>query len=200
MKVCKAVANTLLLVLTLALPTISPPAFNPTDFEIGPFQLDVSNNDLLAPQRPHPRRLLQNPRTPPTPLQTRSIMLNAVDYLDNEWIGWYTSITSFLPIPFASAGLARLYDQVYSASLLTWVGDEPERNLLTMTMGFLQLQIRGEAGAAIPWVFESSFAEQLRMATRMGFCGGYTAFYSNPTRGVGVVVTLTTMAMVAAAA
>lgn len=127
-------------------------------------------------------------------------MLNALDYLDNEWIGLYTSIAPFLPIPSASRGLAQLYDQVYSHSLLTWVGNEPERNLLTMTVGFVQLQMKGQAGAAIPWVFVNAFAEQLRLATRHGFCGGYTAHYANPTKGMGVVVTLTTVAMVAAAA
>jgi hypothetical protein len=127
-------------------------------------------------------------------------MLNALDYLDNEWVWLYTSIATFLPIPAASTGLAQLYDQVYSHSLLTWVGDEPERNFLTMTVGFIQLQMRGQAGAAIPWVFVSAFAERLRLATRHGFCGGYTAHYANPTAGVGVVVTLTTVAMVAAAA
>ncbi len=127
-------------------------------------------------------------------------MLNALDYLESEWVGLYASIQNFLPIPAASTGLAQLYDQVYSHSLLTWVGDEPERNFLTMTVGFVQLQMKGQAGAAIPWVFVSAFAERLRLATRHGFCGGYTAHYANPTAGVGVVVTLTTVAMVAAAA
>lgn len=46
-------------------------------------------------------------------------MLNALDYLDNERVGLYTSIATFLPIPSASTGLAHLYDQVYSHSLLT---------------------------------------------------------------------------------
>lgn len=189
--------STILLVLTLTLPTISYLTLNSRELAIRRPQLKARANNLIAfPNARH----FYDPWTHPTPLQARSVMLNALDYLDSEWIGLYTSIANYLPIPSASTGLAQLYDQVYSHSLLTWVGDEPERNLFTMTVGFVQLQIKGQAGAAIPWVFVSAFAERLRLATRNGFCGGYTAHYANPTKGVGIVVTLTTLAMVAAAA
>lgn len=200
MKFCDPLASTILLTLTLTLATISHPTSSPRDLETRRPQLEARTHDLLASPEPRRRRFPYSPWTHPTRLQARSIMLNALDYLDNEWVGLYTSIATFLPIPSASTGLAHLYDQVYSHSLLTWVGNEPERNFLTMTVGFIQLQMRGQAGAAIPWVFVSAFAERLRLATRNGFCGGYTAHYANPTAGVGVVVTLTTVAMVAAAA
>lgn len=200
MKFCDPLASTLLLALTIALPTTSHPKSNPRVLETRPPQYKAGTHDLFASPESRHLRLPHDRWTHPTPLQARSIMLNALDYLDNEWVGLYASIQNFLPIPAASTGLAQLYDQVYSHSLLTWVGNEPERNFLTMTVGFIQLQMRGQAGAAIPWVFVSAFAERLRLATRNGFCGGYTAHYANPTAGVGVVVTLTTVAMVAAAA
>lgn len=80
------------------------------------------------------------------------------------------------------------------------MNDEPEKDFITITVGFIQLQMRCMSGMAIPWDFVHAFAAKMKHSTEMGFRGSYTAFYMNPNVHVSVMVTLTAGAMVAAAA
>lgn len=60
--------------------------------------------------------------------------------------------------------------------------------------------MKADNGIAIPWGFVQSFAGKLRHATAIGFHGSYSAYYSNPTAQMGVMVTLTVIGKAIAAA
>ena len=200
MKVFSILTKVFIVLSTLALDTTSHPTSNPLDLEAQQPQLENKPTELITFQKPRRRHLIYDPRTHASALQKRWIVENAIDHLNDDWVGWFIWVSEFLPIPQASSALYDIYDRIFSQALLTWVDDEAPQNFVTMTVGFVQLTMKGDNGAVIPWVFVQTFAAKLKHATSMGFRGSYTAYYTNPQAQLGVSITLTTLAMVAGAA
>ena len=200
MKFCSPLADIPVLFLIIVWPIFSHPTSITRALEIREPQPRTSHNSLVPFERARRRRPFHSPHAHHNELRKRFIVENALDHLDDDWIGWFFWVKEYIPIPSASAGLTRLYSQVYSNSLLTWVDDQPEKNFITMTVGFVQLTMKGDGGATIPWTFVTTFSAKLRHATSNGFRGSYTAYYSNPAARTGIVVMLTTLTMAAAAA
>ena len=197
MKFYNALTDILILFLIIPAPISSHPAWITRALDIREPQPKTS---LVPFERARRRRPFHSSHAHQNELQKRFIVENALDHLDDDWIGWFFWVKDYIPIPSASAGLTQLYGQVYSESLLTWVDDEPEKNFITMTVGFVQLTMKGDGAATIPWTFVTAFSAKLRHATSNGFRGSYTAYYSNPAARTGIVVVLTTLTMAAAAA
>jgi len=106
----------------------------------------------------------------------------------------------FLPRPNAALSLDKVCNDIFSHAIGKWVEEQPERSLISMTVGFVELTTEAFNGAAIPWTFVQTFAVKLKHATTQGFAGSYQAIYQDPKRQIGVKVVLAVGAMVAAAA
>ena len=158
------------------------------------------HDSLAAFQQERRRRFVYDPWLHHTDLRKRTIVENALDYLDDDWMGFFDDVAYFLPRPNAASSLYKVYDDIFSHAIGEWVDEQPEKNLISMSEGFVELTMEAFNGAVVPWTFVQTFAARLKHATTQGFVGSYQAVYQDPKRQIGVKVVLAVGAMVAAAA
>lgn len=105
-----------------------------------------------------------------------------------------------MPIADALPKLHEIYTWVFDEAIAGWLAEEPETDAFAMTNGMLRLEMLGENGALIPWMFVQTFVAKLGAATQQGFAGSYRAYYKNPVTGVAVTVVMTLLFHAAPAA
>ena len=94
-----------------------------------------------------------------------------------------------LPIEAAAKVLNAFYSSVALNALGSWASNTP-RVWIKMTAGTLVLLMTSAQGNTIPWDFVAWFALQMLRYTECGYTGLYTAHFSNPTKGIGIWVSL----------
>lgn len=94
-----------------------------------------------------------------------------------------------LPIEAAAKVLNAFYSSVALNALGSWASNNP-RVWIKMTAGTLVLLMTAAEGNTIPWDFVAWFALQMLRYTERGYTGLYTAYFSNPTTGIGIWVSL----------
>lgn len=200
MKTARLLFDTVLVIL-ISTSTVCP---HPTSTSITPeirqLRPESPYDSLAAFQKERRRRFVYDPWLHDAELRKRTIVQNALDYLDDDWLGFFDDVVDFLPRPNAASSLYKVYNDIFSHAIGEWVDEQPEKNLISITEGFVELTMEAFNGAAIPWTFVQAFAARLKHATTQGFAGSYQAIYQDPKKQIGVKVVLAVGAMVAAAA
>ena len=94
-----------------------------------------------------------------------------------------------LPIQEAAKVLNVFYSHVAFSALGSWAENTP-RTWIKISAGTLVLLMTAAEGNTIPWKFVAWFALQMLRYTERGYTGMYTANFFNPTRGIGIWVSL----------
>ncbi len=200
MRFARLLFDTVLVIFISASTVLSHPTYTPSAIEIRQPRPESSYDALAAFQKERRRRFVYDPWLHHTDLRKRTIVENALDYLDDDWIGFFDDVAYFLPRPNAASSLYKVYDDIFSHAIGEWVDEQPEKNLISMSEGFVELTMEAFNGAVVPWTFVQTFAARLKHATTQGFVGSYQAIYQDPKRQIGVKVVLAVGVMVAAAA
>lgn len=200
MKFANLLTDTVLVILISTSTVLSHPTSTSKAPEIRQPRPESPYESLAAFQKERRRRFVYDPWLHHTDLRKRAIVENALDYLDDDWIGFFDDVAYFLPRPNAASSLYKVYDDIFSHAVGEWVDKQPEKNLISMSEDFVELTMEAFNGAVVPWTFVQSFAAKFKHATTQGFVGSYQAVYQDPKRQIGVKVVLAVGAMVAAAA
>ena len=94
-----------------------------------------------------------------------------------------------LPIEAAAKVLSAFYSSVALNALGAWASNS-QRVWIKMTAGTLVLLMTSAEGNTVPWEFVAWFALQMLRYTERGYTGLYTAHFSNPSKGIGIWVSL----------
>ena len=94
-----------------------------------------------------------------------------------------------LPIEAAAKVLSSFYSSIALNAVGSWASNTP-RVWIRMTAGTLVLLMTSEEGNTVPWDFVAWFALQMLRYTDRGYTGLYTAHFSNPSKGIGIWVSL----------
>ncbi|KAL8793898.1 MAG: hypothetical protein Q9195_003517 [Heterodermia aff. obscurata] len=104
------------------------------------------------------------------------------------WNMYYTTFTQILPSQSLVLYLAAVYQSIL-ANTLTTFSKSPERNIVTLNVGYLEMDFRCET-RTIPWPFIIGFVKMAQGMLNKGFYGFYGAMLSHAQAGQTVYVTL----------
>jgi len=200
MRFARLLFDTVLVIFISTSTVLSQPTYTSSAIEIRQPRPESSYDALAAFQKKRRRRFVYDPWLHHTDLRKRTIVENALDYLDDDWIGFFDDVAYFLPRPNAASSLYKVYNDIFSHAIGEWVDEQPEKNIISMSEAFVELTMEAFNGAVVPWTFVQTFAARLKHATTQGFAGSYQAIYQDPKRQIGVKVVLAVGAMVSAAA
>lgn len=200
MKIPNLLVDRVLFILIFISTVLSHPTFTSEALEIRQPRPSSPYDSLAKFQNERRRHFVYDPWLHHTDLRKRTIVENALDYLDDDWTGFFDDVAYFLPRPDAASSLYKVYSDIFSHAIGEWVDEQPEKNFISMSEGFVELTMEAFNGAVVPWTFVQTFAARLKHATTQGFAGSYQAIYQDPKRQIGVKVVLAVGAMVAAAA
>lgn len=144
---------------------LSHPSFTSKAAAIRQHRPESAYESLAAFQKERRRRFVYDPWLHHVDLRKRAIVENSLDYLDDDWIGFFDDVAYFLPRPNAAASLYKVYNDIFSHAIGEWVDEQPEKNLISMSEGFVELTMEAFHGAVVSWTFVQTFAAKLKYAT-----------------------------------
>ena len=143
-------------------------------------------------QNPVPSALIIIPASQRSPQQSNALLqpryYRHFSQLPLGWNLYYTTFTQILP----SQNLVRYLFAAYQSimiSTLTTFSKSPERNVVTLNIGYFQMDFRCET-RTIPWPFIIGFVKMAQGMLNKGFYGFYGAMLSHAQAGHVVYVTL----------
>ena len=166
-----------ILLLLLLLVTLHPILAAPSPRSIPHAQKSVDSALII----PAPQRSQQSENL----LQSR--YYQHYTHLPLGWNLYYTTFTQVLP----SQVLVRYLFNVYQSILVSTINSfskYPERNIVTINIGYLEMDFRCET-RTIPWQFIVGFVKMAQGMLNKGFHGFYGAMLSHAQAGQVVYVT-----------
>ena len=130
--------------------------------------------------------VLQRSQQPKNLLQPR--YYRHYNHLPLGWNLYYTTFTQILPSQHLVNYLSAVYQSVMTNTMNS-LSKSPERNIVTLNIGYLQMDFRCET-RTIPWPFIFSFAKMAQAMLNRGFYGFYGVMLSHAQAGQVVYVTL----------